>query len=142
MMRRRPRRRSGEKSCRTIPKASDSPPTVAEVTMTINGAKSAVELRFPAEPSAEERDALQSPLLAVIARLRALVSSRYSGGADLRARDGSQRRGFPVSARFRLPLRIDIDAFVVSNIGYVLDATTSGVAEYGTIDEAEAFLDR
>ena len=39
-----------------------------------------------------------------------------------------------------LPLRIDTDAFIVMNTGIVLDANNAFVAEFDTIDEAEAFV--
>jgi len=39
-----------------------------------------------------------------------------------------------------LPLRIDPDAFVVTGTGIVLDANNALVAEFDTIDEAEAFV--
>jgi hypothetical protein len=42
--------------------------------------------------------------------------------------------------KLALPLRIDTDAFVVTNIGIVFDANNELVAEYETIDEAEAFV--
>jgi hypothetical protein len=42
--------------------------------------------------------------------------------------------------KLALPLRIDTDAFVVTNTGIVLDANNELVAEYATIDEAEVFV--
>ena len=41
-----------------------------------------------------------------------------------------------------LPLRIDTDAFVVTNTGIVLDANNELAAEYETMDEAEVFVAR
>ena len=43
-------------------------------------------------------------------------------------------------AKLVLPLRIDTDAYVVTNTGIVLDANNEFVAEYETIDEAEVFV--
>ena len=39
-----------------------------------------------------------------------------------------------------LPLRIDTDAYIVTNTGIVYDANNQSVAEYETIDEAEVFV--
>lgn len=39
-----------------------------------------------------------------------------------------------------LPLRIDTDAFIVTNTGIVFDANGEFVAEYDSIDEAEVFV--
>jgi len=39
-----------------------------------------------------------------------------------------------------LPLRIDTDAFVITDTGIVLDANNEFVAEYETMDEAEVFV--
>ena len=46
----------------------------------------------------------------------------------------------PERDKLVLPLRIDIDAFVVDNIGFVIDANNKFVAEYETIDETEVFV--
>ena len=43
-------------------------------------------------------------------------------------------------SRFRLPLRIDTDAFVVTGTGIVFDANNKFVAEYDTLDDAEVFV--
>jgi tetratricopeptide (TPR) repeat protein len=55
---------------------------------------------------------------------------------------GSHRLGDGISKRdtLVLPLRIDIDAFIVTHTGIVLDGNNDFLVEYDTLEEAEMFV--